>query len=64
MNPRFALFFKILAAILFIGLLAAIFPEVLKFVEMGARELRYLWWLVLLAALAIWLIWGFGRKPK
>jgi hypothetical protein len=34
------------------------------FVEMAARELRYLWWLVLLVALALWLIWGVGRKPK
>ena len=34
------------------------------FSEMAARELRYFWWLVLLVALAIWLIWGIGRKPK
>jgi uncharacterized protein with PQ loop repeat len=31
---------------------------------MAARELRYLWWLILLIALAIWLIWGIRRKPK
>jgi hypothetical protein len=31
---------------------------------MAARELRYLWWIVLLVALAFWLIWGLGRKPK
>jgi len=31
---------------------------------LAARELRYFWWLVLLVALAIWLIWGIGRKPK
>jgi len=29
---------------------------------MGARELRYLWWLILLLALAVWLIWGLGKK--
>jgi hypothetical protein len=34
------------------------------FVELAARELRYLWWLVLLVALAGWLIWGAGRRPK
>jgi hypothetical protein len=31
---------------------------------MGARELRYLWWLVLLLALAVWLIWGLGKKKE
>ncbi|MCX6894644.1 MAG: hypothetical protein NTZ16_03915 [Verrucomicrobia bacterium] len=50
MNPRYALFFKLVAAVLFIVLLAVVFPPVMKFVEMGARELRYLWWLVLLLA--------------
>lgn len=40
-----------------------IFPRALKFTEMAARELRYFWWLVLLLALAVWLIWGFRRRP-
>jgi uncharacterized membrane-anchored protein len=52
----------ILIAVL-IGL-ALLFPPVFAFVEMAARELRYLWWLILLVALAIWLIWGVGRKQK
>lgn len=53
-----------------IGLLAVvalvlvlIFPPVLAFVEMAARQLRYLWWLVLLLALGIWLIFA-ARKSK
>jgi hypothetical protein len=37
------------------------FPRALGFVEMAARELRYFWWLILLAALAVWLIWA-GRR--
>ena len=41
-----------------------LFPRAIGFVEMAARELRYLWWLVLLVALAIWLIWGVGRRPR
>ena len=41
-----------------------VFPRAFAFVEMAARELRYLWWLILLIALAIWLIWGVKRKPK
>lgn len=43
--------------------LVLIFPPVLVFVEMAARQLRYLWWLVLLLALGIWLIVG-ARKSK
>jgi hypothetical protein len=64
MNPR-------ARALLQIGVLAAVivalcllFPSAFAFVEMAARELRYLWWLILLVALAIWLIWGMKRKPK
>lgn len=44
--------------------LAVIFPSVLAFVEMAARELRYLWWLVLLVALGAWLVWGTGRGSR
>ena len=44
--------------------LFVIFPGALWFVEMAARELRYLWWLILLVALGIWLIWGVKRRPK
>lgn len=43
--------------------LVILFPPVLAFVEMAARQLRYLWWLVLLLALGIWLIVG-ARKTK
>jgi len=53
--------------LLLIGVVAGLlllFPGAVAFVEMAARELRYLWWLVLLVALAIWLIWGVGRKPR
>lgn len=45
-------------------ILFLIFPGALAFVELAAREIRYLWWVILLVALAIWLIWGLGRKPK
>jgi hypothetical protein len=41
-----------------------LFPRALAWVELAARELRYFWWIVLLCLLAIWLIWGIGRKPK
>jgi hypothetical protein len=64
MNPR-------LRALLQLGILVAVivalfllFPRAFGFVEMAARELRYLWWLILLLALGLWLIWGAKRKRK
>jgi len=45
-------------------LLFLFFPPALAFVELAAREIRYLWWVILLVALAAWLIWGVSRKPK
>ena len=54
--------FGLLLAVL--GVLVLIFPRAYGFVEMAARELRYFWWLVLLVCLAIWLIWGVGRRQK
>jgi uncharacterized protein with PQ loop repeat len=64
MNPRLraALQISVLAAVL-VGLVL-VFPRAFAFVEMAARELRYFWWVILLVALAIWLIWGIGRKNK
>jgi hypothetical protein len=62
MNPRWIAFFKLVVLFLAVMALILLFPAALKFVEMGARELRYLWWLVLLLALAVWLIWGLGKK--
>jgi hypothetical protein len=64
MNPRYAFALKLLGALFLIVLLAVLFPPVMEFVEMAARELRYLWWLVLLVLIALWLIWGLGRKKK
>jgi len=40
-----------------------IFPGAFAFTEMAAREIRYFWWLILLVALAGWLIWGFKKRP-
>ena len=64
MNPRWIAFFKLVVLAIVVAALILLFPPVLQFVEMGARELRYLWWLVLLLALAIWLIWGLGKKKE
>lgn len=64
MNPRLRATVQLLVLLGVVGLLFFIFPKTLAFLEMAARELRYLWWLVLLVALACWLIWGVGRRPK
>ena len=64
MHPRWVLFFKLCGVVIVVIALMLLFPPVLKFVEMGARELRYFWWLILLLLLAGWLIWGLGRKKE
>ncbi len=42
--------------------LCVISPRVLAFVELAARELRYLWWLVVILALGIWLAFFLGKN--
>jgi len=64
MNPRLRATLQLLVLIGVVAVLFLVFPKTLSFVEMAARELRYLWWLVLLVALAIWLIWSAGRRRK
>ncbi len=53
----------LIAAIVLIGVMCLIFPRALAFVELAARQLRYLWWLVLIVALGVWLAVFYG-KPK
>jgi len=64
MNPRVRAALQIGVLLAVLAVLFLVFPSAFAFVEMAARELRYLWWLILLIALAIWLIWGIKRKPK
>jgi uncharacterized protein with PQ loop repeat len=64
MNPRVRAALQIGVLLAVLAVLFLVFPRAFAFVEMAARELRYLWWLILLIALAIWLIWGIKRKPK
>lgn len=63
MNPRGRAFLQIVVLVVVIGGLILIFPKAYAFAEMAARELRYFWWLILLLALAGWLIWGFKKRP-
>jgi hypothetical protein len=64
MNPRAAFILKLCGLAVVVLILALLFPPLLEFLEMAARDLRYLWWLILLLALAVWLIWGLGKKKK
>lgn len=64
MTPRTRAFLQFGSLIVVAILLIVIFPRVAAFAEMAARELRYFWWLILLVALAVWLLWGIGRRPK
>lgn len=64
MNPRLRPAVQ-LGTLCFVGvILVLIFPRAYAFVEMAARELRYFWWLILLVAVACWLIWAVGKKPE
>jgi hypothetical protein len=64
MSPRQRAIVQMLVLVGVVALLMVIFPPAFRFVEMAARELRYLWWLVLLVLLGVWLVWGAGRRPK
>jgi hypothetical protein len=64
MNPRLRAAIQVLLLLLVVVSLIFIFPRAFGFAEMAARELRYFWWLILIVALAIWLIIGLGRKSK
>ena len=64
MSRRGIAILKIACLVAAILALVLIFPKALGFVEMGAREVRYLWWMILLLALAAWLIWGLGHRKK
>lgn len=64
MTPRRRAIFQFGSLVVVAVGLIVLFKPVAAFAEMAARELRYLWWLILLVALAGWLIWGGTRRPK
>ena len=64
MRPRTRAGLQLLVLLLVGAGLMIIFPSTLRFAEAAAREIRYLWWLILLIALAIWFIWSGNRRPK
>ncbi|MEI6565227.1 MAG: hypothetical protein WCR20_01010 [Verrucomicrobiota bacterium] len=63
MNPRFRAFLQFSFLGLVLVVLLVLFPRALAMAELAAMELRYFWWVILLFLLAIWFIWGIGKKP-
>lgn len=64
MNPTLRRLLPWLIAVLLLVVACLLFPRVLAFVELAARELRYLWWLVAIAALGIWMAFFYGRRKS
>jgi hypothetical protein len=62
MSPRGRALAQLGVLVFVLLALALLFPRVLRFAEMAARELRYFWWAILLVLLGAWLVWGVGRK--
>ncbi len=64
MNPRFRAFLQFSFLGLVLVVLLVLFPRALAMAELAAMELRYFWWVILLFLLAVWFIWGVGKRPK
>jgi len=52
-----------MAVVGLVGAACLLFPRVMAFAELAARELRYFWWLILLVAVGVWLA-VFSRQEK
>jgi hypothetical protein len=64
MNPRLRALLQATLLVLVVLALLLLFPGAFAVAQLAAREIRYLWWLILLVALAVWLIWAGRRKPR
>lgn len=64
MRPRLRALLSMVALLGVLVTLVLAFPRVAAFTELAARELRYFWWLILIVALAVWLIWGVSRGSR
>lgn len=50
------------AGLILLVALCLIFPNVLRFVELAAREIRFLWWQIAALVLILWFARFFLRK--
>jgi hypothetical protein len=63
MTPLGRRYLGIMFAVLLLIIGCIVFPRMLTFVELASRELRYLWWLILIVALGVWLAY-FSNSRK
>ena len=42
--------------------LIMLFPRTLVWLEVAARELRYVWWLIAILAVGVWMVFYFRKK--
>lgn len=64
MSPRARAASRLAILVVVMVGLFLLFPSAVGFVEGAARNIRQLWWLILLIGLAIWLIWASGRRRE
>jgi hypothetical protein len=64
MTPAGRRFVGLVVAVTFAVAACLIFPRVMAFAELAARELRYFWWLVLILAFGVWLAFFAGRRRR
>lgn len=62
MNRSFRNNLTWLSAVIVLIALCIIFPGVTAFAELAARQLRYLWWLILIAVIGIYFAFFYGRR--
>ena len=64
MNPRWAFFVAVAGMVIVIIVLAIIFPAVDEWIRIFSGDLRFFWWIILVVALAVWLILWSGKSKK
>ncbi|MBI4662039.1 MAG: hypothetical protein HY735_24720 [Verrucomicrobia bacterium] len=64
MDPRLRAMLRLGVLVAVVAALLILFPAVFRFAEGAARSVVRLWWLILLAGLGVWLVWGVGQRPK
>lgn len=62
--PRSRRWCSVVGSVALVGVACLLFPRVMAFAELAARELRYFWWLILLVAVGIWLAVFYRRTPR
>ncbi len=62
MNPLARRKLGLLFSLGLILILIMLFPRTLVWLEVAARELRYVWWLIAILAVGVWMVFYFRKK--